>query len=249
MRAARVLPLLALAGCLDYEQQVVLYPDGSGKIVRRLAVKRDARNLLRALSKEKAAPSDPVAEFADLSRLKEDSRGIAAWAPVERASKDGWDSATVTAYFEDVNQVRLHLLQPSDGVLERRLEFAARYAKSASGGSLEIDPSGRDALNPDDPHFKAALPFLKDARVRFSVRAPGPVERAEGFPEKEGRDASFLFDQARIQAALKDPKGDASRELDRLLDERPRVTWASVALPEEEQAAFRREFEEARKGR
>lgn len=243
--AALLLPL-ALVGCLDYAQEVTLYPDGSGMVARTLGVKRDALNLLRALTKGKGAPADPLADFADLDRLKASSRGIAAWGRPERSSKDGWDFVRVTAYFEDVDAAKIYLVQESDGVLERRLEFAARRVKGPSLHELQIDPSSRDGVNPDDPRLKPIIPLLAEARVRFTIRVPGAIERAEGFTESEGRTASLLLDRARLEPALRQPKGPASIELDRLLDERPRITWKPGPVPDDELAAFRRAFDEAR---
>ncbi|HYF00350.1 MAG TPA: hypothetical protein VEJ18_15630, partial [Planctomycetota bacterium] len=190
--AALLLPL-ALVGCLDYAQDVTLFPDGSGMITRTLGVKRDALNLLRALTKGKGAPADPLRDFADLDRLKEASRGIAAWGRPERSSAGGWDSVRVTAFFEDVDQVRLFLVQESDGVLERRLEFAAKRREGPSSHVLEIDPTSRDAVNPDDPRLKPLLALMGEAKVRFTVRVPGTIVRAEGFAEAEGRTATLLF--------------------------------------------------------
>jgi hypothetical protein len=246
MRALAALAALALAGCIDYRQEVVVYPDGSGRIVRRLAVKRDVLNLVRALSKNKVAATDPLDDFADLGRLRESSRGIAAWGAPERSSQGGWDAVSMTAYFDDVDQVRLFLVQPTDGVLERRLEFAARVAKTPAGGVLEVDPTSRDTLNPDDPAFRTILPFLKEARMAFSVRVPGKIDRAEGYADVDGRTASLVFDQARLLPAIKEPKGAASLELDRLLDERPRISWTAAPVPADELAEFRKAFAEAR---
>ena len=237
---------LALVGCLDYAQEVTIYPDGSGMIARTLGVKRDALNLLRALTKGKGAPADPLGDFADLDRLKESSRGIAAWGRPERSSKNGWDFVRVTGFFEDVDRVKVFLVQESDGVVERRLEFAARRVEGPSVHVLEIDPTSRDAVNPDDPRLKPLLPVLGEARVRFTLRVPGTIERAEGFPEAEGRTATLLFDRARLEPALRQPKSPASLELDRLLDERPRITWRPGPVPDEERAAFRKAFDDAR---
>lgn len=246
MKAATALLPLALVGCLDYSQEVAIYPDGSGMVSRTLGVKQAALALLRALAKNRGPTADPLAEFADLERLKASSQGIAAWGRPERSSRNGWDFVRVSAYFEDVNRVRLYLVQESEGVLERRLEFAARLAKGPSDTVLEIDPGSRDAVNPDDPRLKAALPLLADARVRFAVRVPGEIRTAEGFADVEGRTASLLFDRARLEPALRAPKSEASRALDRLLDERPRITWRPGPVPDEERAAFRKAFDDAR---
>jgi hypothetical protein len=248
-RAATPIALLGallLTGCLDYEQELVLFPDGSGKVTRRLAVKRDALHLVRALTKGKGAPADPLAEFADPDRLRAASKGVAAWEGPVRGARDGWDEVRVTAYFEDVNEVRLFLEQPSDGVIERRLDFAAAYVRQGAGGRLEIDPTSRDLLHPDDPRLKPILPFLKDARARFVVRLPGTVEKAEGFSARKGREAEFVLDHALLLSAQRDPKGEASRELDRLLDARPRLEWSDGSAGAEELAAFRKAFDAAR---
>jgi len=103
-----------LASCIDIEQNLVLNPDGSGKVTMITAVAMPSLDGLGGLGDlpgaggeegKKLKPREQAREIA-VGLLR--AEGIEAWGDVSYGvGKDGKTRASVTGYFPDVTKVRL----------------------------------------------------------------------------------------------------------------------------------------------
>ena len=106
---------ISLASCIDIEQNLVLNPDGSGKVTMITAVAMPSLDGLGGLGDlpgagggeggKKLKPREQAREIA-VGLLR--AEGIEAWSDVTYGvGKDGKTRASVTGYFPDVTKVRL----------------------------------------------------------------------------------------------------------------------------------------------
>jgi hypothetical protein len=120
VRAAAVFGLaLSLSSCLDIEQNLVLNPDGSGKVTMTTGLAMPNLDGLGGLGEDageaskKLKPREQAREIA-VGMLR--AEGIEAWSDVTYGvGKDGKTRASVTGYFPDVTKVRLSNPMDSSG--------------------------------------------------------------------------------------------------------------------------------------
>jgi hypothetical protein len=123
VRAATALGLaLSLSSCLDIEQNLVLNPDGTGKVTMTTGLAMPNLDGLGGLgglgesdgeAGKKLKPREQAREIA-VSMLR--AEGIEAWSDVTYGvGKDGKTRASVTGYFPDVTKVRLSNPMDSSG--------------------------------------------------------------------------------------------------------------------------------------
>ena len=94
--------LLLLAGCFQIKQVFTLNPDGSGK------VQIEATFISMNLSESKI---DEAQARNAISEIIEKSEGIEAWSDLTfSVLEDGMISMQATAYFPDINKVKIHNL-------------------------------------------------------------------------------------------------------------------------------------------
>lgn len=265
MRAA-VLPLLALAlplGCVRGEEDLTIYPDGSGKLVLRVAIKKSVLKLAQEGARKNGGPElqNPLLALSDPAVLARIGEGVTAWK-AERPGEDAeWLKAVVTAYFDDVNRVRIRSFDESVGPDGNpKVIFAATFRPGdAGGGTITIRTNISDGLKDveaarakarDDERAKAALesmkPLYAEMRGAIRVTVPGDVVSSRGFPVSDGRHLRFEFDGTRILGLLTDPENPEVRRFEEAVRGPSEATWSFASVPPEETRAFREEFEAAK---
>jgi hypothetical protein len=257
---------LAAAGCLQAEEQVVLMPDGSGKFVMNVAMKRSVLTIIDTRIRELAAkspgspvPKNPFQQFASAdSAFIANSEGVTAWS-LGRVQQEGeWVRASLTAYFEDINQVRLYSEDNGPEGPVKTLVFQARLAKTPGGWSLlsssEKRKDVRKLISPDRQGAEAQnaamdlmKPMLQEMKYGSSVVVPGTIKDAVGFMSHDGRRASSFIDGPTLVAALTNPQGDEHKKLHDLgATSDIRISWTSVEASDAEVRAFKEEFDRAK---
>jgi len=101
--AALLAVALAQAGCIEQEEHWTLNPDGSGKVAL------EHRTLLTIVRSE---PGPTVLERArrKVRDILAKAEGVDVWSNVEfEVDEEAWITFRGTAYFRDLNRLRLHL--------------------------------------------------------------------------------------------------------------------------------------------
>ena len=115
-----------LTGCIEMDQQIVLNPDGSGKLMINSAV---AIPDLGGLGSAGAKPA-PNAQARELAVGMLRSEGVEAWTNVKyELGKDGKSRAIATGYFPDITKVRINSQLAGDKVEKESLGIS----KNAEG--------------------------------------------------------------------------------------------------------------------
>jgi|GEM_PF-3220481 len=200
MKRFAVLALSAplLAGCVKIAEEIVLMPDGSGKITYTIAMNPE-------LSAMGGDPKDPLDEFmsGDPDELQKNARGIAALGRPERVEVGGWKGIKLTIYFDDVNQFSTG----DDGKEKTKYSFR----KEGEGFVFEqVDKqfdSGekKEEGEHDDEETKKQMEemfrkMMAGFELRGSVKLPGRITDVGVYTKKEGRTASFAVSEKEIQA-------------------------------------------------
>jgi hypothetical protein len=267
-------PLLALLaaaaasalGCLQADEQVVLMPDGSGKITMTIAVKKQILTLLDARLKELKSKvpdgpklSNPFEQFTGAdSPLVANAEGVAAWS-LGRVQQDGeWVRTTVVGYFDDINQVRIYSEDNGPDGPVKTLVFQARLAKTPSGWSLlssnekrkdlrKLISPGREDADVQNASLDLMKPMLQEMKLANSVVVPGAIKDAVGFFSFDGRRASTSIDGPTLVAAVTNPEGEEHRKLLTLgATSDIRLSWSTIDVSDAEVAAFKQEAARAK---
>lgn len=231
----------SLGACFQADVGAVLFEDGAGKF-----------DVVLSVNSKKLPPmlGDPLAGVGEVSDLKRyTTRGIKAWAKPERVSAGGWERVYLTAYFDDISEVRF-LRRRGDEVVEllgfdhdagrpgrlgMRVDMEPELAEPLplpEREGLELSP---DLLRQLLSMFK---PMMGDLRMSLSFKTPGSIERASGFREWEGRVAQIVAGRDEVFDALQNEAGSL---LDResFLAEGAGIDWdASASTPPDERARY-----------
>jgi hypothetical protein len=139
---------LGLSGCIEVGQEVVLNPDGSGKVVMTSAIAMPDLGGISGL-KDAGAKVDPKAQAREFAVAMLRSEGIEAWSDVKyEIGKDGKTRATATGYFPDVTKVRLN-----NQMGDKEEKQSLGITKNADGNwVLKLDPKKekKDEAKKDD---------------------------------------------------------------------------------------------------
>ena len=238
---AAVAVLSPAPGCVRYQEELLIMPDGSGKMTLTVGFS------LEILDKLKDMGMDPEEAEEQMDFDEEDMEGfegIVALTKPKAEKKDKWQSWTVTAYFEDVSKVKLYEKKED----EKKLKASFAFRKEGEGFVLEID----DRLMENDETEKmddmpaegqeAAWPmikeFLKGFEVSRGVRMPGTVTKVEGFAKKEGRGAVNKIDEESLKSMEDMAKAVKSAKR--------KVVCGKSELSEGDVAAFKKELSDAK---
>lgn len=100
--------LFLLTSCFEEERTYTLNPDGSGKVEFKATFPLDSTINLNQNGGTKQSPDKKVK--AAVTKILEDSEGIAAWANVSyKINDEGQIDFKGTAYFKDLNKVKLKM--------------------------------------------------------------------------------------------------------------------------------------------
>jgi hypothetical protein len=281
LKTARIVCALALlalvghGGCMQVEQNTTLFPDGSGKLTMKIAIKKSMLKMIEGFAKQfqgedpdkkEAAPLNPLDELANPESLAKNSEGIAAWKVGKKEEDADWIRITNVGYFEDVNKVKIYQAQqPGPGAEpgaaeQRTVSFAAKMEKTDEGYALTLKDDTRKELQQipgaggaggNEELGKAVLemmkPMLQDLKVALTITVPGPIKEAQGFIEKKDRTATISFDGDMMLDIIANPEGEKAKKLKSLADAKEgKITWAENKVPEADVAAFKKEMEEAK---
>jgi hypothetical protein len=240
--AAALAAFFPTAGCLRYQEELVVLPDGSGKMVLSVGFNLEILEKFKEMGMD---PSEQEEEMGiDLEDLEE-FEGIVAMTRPKSEKKDTWKTWTFTAYFEDLNKVRL-TEKRADETKRTKVSFAFR--KEGDGYALEIDD--RFAQNEqlksmeDMPEegaeaaWEMAKQFLKGFEMTRAIRMPGPVTSSEGFAKKEGRVASNRIDESSLKG-MEDMKKAMKTE-------KRKLACGPNEMSEGDVSAFKKELEQAK---
>lgn len=229
-----------LSGCLKMKEDLVVLPDGSGKLTLTLSIRED-----NEMAKDKFTEEEMMSE--DPEKMLKEMPGIVAFLRPKLEKKDGFATITTVAYFEDVSKVRI-IGEGDSGDGKALNEF--KFRKEGDGFVFEVggDKVGeglKDLGANDDapPELKKQMEamiqeMLKGFEFTIQVKLPGAVKEVATFQKKDGRTASFTIGEKDI-AGLNDMKkltGMSSLK----------AVCGPSEVSAEEQAAFKAELERAK---
>lgn len=262
--AFAILTFTALPGCMQFEQTTQLMPDGSGKLVMKVAFKKSMLEMIKAFGNQgdQKAP-DPFEQVTDPTKLQANGEGFVAWNEPKKEEDADWVRMTVIGYFEDINKVKMYNEQDQGGEKKKTLSFAAKYEKVGEGGRLtmsndmskEFKNMSKDLPGTDGNEelgkamLEAMKPMLEGMKVTLAMTVPGPIDSAGGLPDKKDRTASFSIDGNMMIALIKDPKGAEAKKLEALAasaEKGESITWSKTTVTADDVAAFQKEMAAAK---
>lgn len=257
MRAAALCAILALAltGCLQVDEVLTLFPDGSGKLHLQFAFRKTMLKMLEEAGKAEglAPPGGLQAELMDPPKFFENARGLTAIRSGKAVEDGEWVRNSVTGYFEDVNAVRLggNSGKPGSSGFQARLGPGTLTVSNRLYEFREGFERGAAQRGATPEQLKASFEFLKPMlegmRICFSVVVPGSITETSGFMKKEGSTASSEVNADVLIATGGDPDSPSTRRLRELMSERDaRVAWSPEGFDPARAAAFRSELAEAK---
>ena len=229
------------AGCIRYQEDLVVLPDGSGRMTLSMGFNLEVLEKFKEMGMESPEQDDQM-NF-DLEDM-ENFEGIVALTKPKSEKKDKWQTWTVTAYFEDINKVRLTEKQGE----ERKTKLSFKFRPEGEGYVLEVDD--KFAQNDDmkkmedmpeegaEAAWEMAKQFMKGFEMTRAIKMPGPVTTSEGFAKKEGRVASNRIDESSLKN-MDDMKKAMKAEKRKLVCGKSEMSDGDVS-------AFKKELEEAK---
>lgn len=251
-----------LQGCVEYEQKTTLHSNGMGKIVIRLAMKKEVMEMMKELSS--GEEGEVSGELTDPKVLAMSAEGIAAWIPGEEREKNGQVIFESIAYFEDISKVVIYDMKggPITDTETRRNKVSLKFDLKEGEGTKKLSVThamadetlellGLGGRNPKRPPSGKGLEMIEEMmagmRIGFSVELPGEITDVRGLTAEE-QVASFEFDDEMMFKAMKKPKSKAAQEMKKIAGRAGRyVTWKTSETSEESLNAFLEEFEAAKK--
>ncbi len=224
--AALALVTLASTGCIKFQQVLTLMPDGSGKVEMTVGMSE----MMIAMSGE-----DPFADFT-IETVSQDTQGIVAFSEPEVYEADGYKFATVTAYFEDINEVSLESM-------ESDIDF--EYTPEGDGFKLVVNPSPIRSmaqqmvqqLDPAQLEDPQAQQMLEGFEFSEAYRLPGAISEASGL-EADGQTLSLQITGEHILNNSVPANYGESAQIE--------ITFGPSTLANEEIVAFQAELEDAK---
>lgn len=233
--AAPLLALLALSGCMKIRQELIVMPDGSGRLTLIFSLKGKG---------ETAKFTEAMLMSGDPDEITDKVRGLAALARPTMEDKDGVIRIRMTGYFDDINALKI--MDDGEGAKAKpKQEFV--YAREGETFSLEVkgnlladDAPERDVKAPEfekqrEEMFKATFTGFE---FRHDVRLPGRILVADGFQSKEGRVASYLVGEKDLQTLADQKRLNGATRF--------KATCGKSEVTDAEAAEFRKELEAAK---
>jgi hypothetical protein len=239
--AASLLALLAFSGCMKVRQELLVMPDGSGRLMLTFAMKS---------SGETAAFTEKELMSGDPDEITDKVHGLAAMSRPTMDKKDGMIRIRMTAYFDDINALKF--MDDGEGAKAKpKQEFV--FVREGETCTLEIkgnlladntpereplDPGiEKEMLKQREEMFKATFAGFE---FRHDVKMPGKIMVADGFQSKEDRVASYIVGEKDLQRLTDQRKINAA--------DRFKVTCGKSDVTDREKADFRKELETAKAG-
>lgn len=200
---------LALAGCLDLDEEYSINPDGSGKVKIRCAI---------APMRFTAAKKSPEELLkADVRETLEKCAGVDAWTDVSAVQRDdGKVLFSGTAYFRDYSKLKLNIMGMTSSMSktvianeggavtvtvtpESRGEAPAEPAKLTEDQIQAKIKQERAKYAQSKPMMEA---FLKEAKVVTRYRLPGALGEVRNFKKTPDGAVELRMDGAALLSAF-----------------------------------------------
>jgi hypothetical protein len=225
----------ALSGCMKVREELLVMPDGSGRITFTFSI--PAKSEAGKFTEAELMAVDP-------DEIQDKVRGIAAMTRPAGETKDGVVRVRMTAYFDDVNALKF--MDDGEGDKAKpKQEFAFRkdgeaFSLEVKGSLVADDVPERPAGNPEAEKARDVLAKAMFAGFEFrnDVTMPGKATSAEGFGGQDGRVATFGVGEKDFQTAADRKKVNALRAF--------KVSCGRSEVTEGEAAEFRKELEAAK---
>jgi hypothetical protein len=268
-RPAALAALLLLPwGCIQADQETTLYPDGSGKVLIEIGIKKSIMKVAEEMAKQSGfqvqgggSPEDLFKEFESPAEVLKNTEGVVGWKAGARREDADWVRSSYTAYFDDINQLRIYSAKAGpDG--ERKLSVSWRLTRTKTGqqalyltsdvrGEFEKMSGSRERGPGSEELAKAMVEMMKPMfdgfKVALRVTVPGNIQESTGFMETSGRRASFTLEGNALIAASVNPNGPEARRLGKVGDARDsKVIWEGSSLAPSELDAWRKELDAAK---
>lgn len=239
--AATLLLLPVLSGCMKIRQELVVMPDGSGRLTFTFAI--PAKGDASKFTEQELMSGDP-------DELTDKIRGLAALTKPTLEEKGAVVKITMTAYFDDVNALKF--MDDGEGDKAKpKVQFS--FKKDGETFGLEIqgnlladdDPKRLDAAPLNDPELEKQREQLFKAmwagfELRQDVKLPGTVTVVDGFQSKEGRVAVYAVGEKDLQKPADQKKVNQALHF--------KAACGKSEVTADEAAAFRKELEAAKAG-
>jgi len=180
LNALAITMLLALlttvAGCVKYKQVITLMPDGSGKIDVDFALSEQMIQLGQQQG------DDPFKQMTPAT-LAEGSEGIVAFTQPKKQKKDGYTSLSFTAYFNDINQVKLGGMEDEDDA-DPPMTFAykrdGRSATLTARDTMTLDVARTYEPLSEEQKAQGAAKMLDGIYFNETFVLPGESDAVKG---------------------------------------------------------------------
>src|SRR6185503_7345886 len=182
------LVLAAFSGCMQIREEIVVMPDGSGRLTLQFTIKGKG---------EAAKFTENELMSADPDEIQDKIRGLVAVSKPTTEAKDGAIHLRLVGWFEDLNALRFM----DDGEGEKaKAKQAFSFRREGEGFVVELkgnlladEQPARPALGAEiekqrEEFFKAMFAGFD---FRQDVKMPGKVTGVEMFQSKEGRTATY----------------------------------------------------------
>lgn len=198
---ALALAAVSLTGCLEQNQKFILNPDGSGKLV----VETTLDTSMTAALGGGAAGADMGKQIA--MQLLRGTEGVEVWADLTHTTDGPKTTIKGTAYFPDINKVKMSGGENARGVSAGTLvstkegdawtiatslgEAPQPPAATPKPSAADISTSIQQAKTQWEAGKALIAPMLESAKVTTTVQVGGTIKETVGFA-KEGDDTGTL---------------------------------------------------------
>lgn len=224
-----VVACLFTGGCIKVKKDLLLMPDGSGRIDFTLAMNT-------AMLQQMGADPDEN-PFDEMYSEMQQTPGIVAFTEGKREEKDGWSYMTFSAYFEDINQVKL------GDTPEEATTFAYQTADDASSLTIKqglVHAMAKDMADDEDvdqQQMAMMMMMMQGLEVSESYQLPGQVSDGGAY-DAEARKATAGLTAADLTGGEKAKKYAAAKE--------NVIKFGKSEVTAEQIAAFKKELTEAK---
>jgi hypothetical protein len=227
--------LLSTSGCMQVRQEIVVMPDGSGRLTLHFTIK--TKGEASKFTQDELLSADP-------DEIQDKIRGLVAIARPLAEEKEGVVHLRMTGYFDDLNAVKF--MDDGEGdKAKAKQEFVFRkegesFVVELKGNLLADDIPERVNKDPEvekqrEEFFKA---MFEGFDFRQDVRMPGKVTLVEGFQSRAERTASYHVGEKDLQRPSDQKK---INEISKF-----KVSCARSEVTDAEAADFRKEVEKAK---
>jgi hypothetical protein len=234
---APALLLLAASGCMKIRDELLVMPDGSGRLSFTFAIASKA---------EAGKFTEAELMSGDPDEIQDKIRGLVAMGKPTLEEKDGTVRIRLTGYFDDLNALKI--MDDGEGAKAKvKQEFVFRregetFSVEVKGNLLAEEGPERPAGDPEIQKFREEMIKTMYAGFEFrqDLKLPGNVTSVEGFVSKDGRVAAYAVGEKNLQTSADVKKLNAITGF--------KASCGKSEVTDAEAAEWRRELEAAKAG-